>query len=405
MIDYTQFKSVVVLYCRAGGGHEQAAHAMVSQVKAVDDKIHLIMINIFDLIGARSARFFEKSIWGQAQEKEYIWIQEKLTCWLPLFDKFFYRSVCQSLMSVLTEHSVDHIIDTQPLGCQAIVDTAKAYSGLKSKRLLVEKVLTEIPGPRPSYFTLTIHKLPSENKEFVRLRVFDPAETVDTKTLTGLTSKQILNNLPPLRAGFLKESIFKSRELAIQIFSKQEQQLLLSMKGFPKTFHDDHFRVNIEEDRTNIALLLGANSSHRALKFYTMHLLHYYLRHELERAVSLFVFCPNSEIQKNLVDFYNSLVVDQRCLLFPVLKQTDSVIAPLYFHSDLTITKSGGLTSMELAWVRKKTMLIHKNPRMDLPSWEKDNAEYLIENHNASYINPDSLLSFLEKNRKIIDKR
>lgn len=398
MIDYTKSKKIAVVYCKAGGGHEAASIAVESQIKAINEKIEFIRLNIFDLIGQSCGDFFEKKIWGSTQEVESIWLQEKFISFLPFFDFLFSSTALKSFKTFLEMHSIDHVIDTQPLVTQAILASAMSHSEITKTSIIVEKVLTEIPSHRSSYFIQRIQKVSCAHKMHLRLRIFDPQNKINIAAQTGLEQHQIINTLPPLRRAFLDESLFTKKDLIIQCKDHEEIELLKSLPGVADKINNNTFNMSLDKDTKYITLLLGANSSHQALENYVEELLEHFKFQSPKKTIAIMAFCPNFEIQQRLVKIYLAKQMETTVQLFPISRQNDTVIAPLYHLSHLTITKSGGLTSMELATVRKSPMLLHKHPIKGLPSWEQDNAEYLINYCGAEFIDPNALRAKLSGN-------
>ena len=80
--------------------------------------------------------------------------------------------------------------------------------------------------------------------------------------------------------------------------------------------------------------------------------------------------------------------------------QCDDVIASLYYRSDATFTRSGGLTAMELMSVAQGQIWIHSETRhgtingeslgRGMPIWERGNASYLQEKKGARFITPET---------------
>ncbi len=82
--------------------------------------------------------------------------------------------------------------------------------------------------------------------------------------------------------------------------------------------------------------------------------------------------------------------------------QSDDVIATLYYRSDATFTRAGGLTAMELMSVAQGHIWIHSEIRhgnnddeklgRGMPIWEKGNANYLQQKKGAQFITPETFI-------------
>ena len=135
----------------------------------------------------------------------------------------------------------------------------------------------------------------------------------------------------------------------------------------------------------------------------------------------LFVFCNSHSGHKNsLLKRVHALIkklehFPHNLTVIPMCFQTDDVIASLYYRSDATFTRSGGLTAMELMSVAQGQIWIHSEVRhgtidgekleKGMPIWEKGNATYLQKKKGARFITPDSFIDcchpyFLPENSK-----
>jgi hypothetical protein len=91
--------------------------------------------------------------------------------------------------------------------------------------------------------------------------------------------------------------------------------------------------------------------------------------------------------------------------IIPFSFQLDDVIAPLFYRSNLTCTRSGGQTAMELMvvcsgeiWIHsetKKNPLKKEDPTSEellkgIPGWEAANALYLKSIKNAKIATPET---------------
>ena len=166
--------------------------------------------------------------------------------------------------------------------------------------------------------------------------------------------------------------------------------------------------VNLED---KVALMmLGANPNPAAILSYAKQFIHilqernYPLRKDL-----FFIFCSSQvKIKPGLRDQILDLVqktknYPQNLTIIPISHQNDHIVAPLLHRSNLTITRSGGLTSMELLSVSQGQILIHQEPTFitipkfiphshtfleGMPPWESGNADFLRIKKGARLITP-----------------
>jgi hypothetical protein len=124
--------------------------------------------------------------------------------------------------------------------------------------------------------------------------------------------------------------------------------------------------------------------------------------------IHLFVFCANHQPQqlslfKRVADFiYNWSDYPDSLTVIPMSFQGDDVIAPLFFRSDITCTRSGGQTAMELMSAGRGKIWVHSEAKKDngiltneellqgIPGWESANASYLQHVKNAEIVTPET---------------
>ena len=80
--------------------------------------------------------------------------------------------------------------------------------------------------------------------------------------------------------------------------------------------------------------------------------------------------------------------------IVPTPHQEDQAIAPLLQRTNTMITKSGGLSSMEILTACKGDIFIHEEPKKQnhpgMPLWEKGNARYLAHYKQAQFVTPST---------------
>ena len=136
----------------------------------------------------------------------------------------------------------------------------------------------------------------------------------------------------------------------------------------------------------------------------------------------LFVFCnKHTEHRNSLLKKGHSIIqkvkyFPDNLTVIPMCFQSDDVIASLYYRSDATFTRSGGLTAMELMSVAQGQIWIHSELRQKtingeilgrgMPIWERGNTIYLQKMKGARFITPETFIEccypyFLLENSKV----
>ena len=98
----------------------------------------------------------------------------------------------------------------------------------------------------------------------------------------------------------------------------------------------------------------------------------------------------------------NSLDFPKNASIFPISYQQDDALASIFFRSDVTITRSGGQTGIEIMSVGTGKNFIHSEVEFDennppkemdllkgLPAWEGGNALLIKERIGSRFIIPE----------------
>ncbi|MBN2479222.1 MAG: hypothetical protein JXA94_03255, partial [Parachlamydiales bacterium] len=124
----------------------------------------------------------------------------------------------------------------------------------------------------------------------------------------------------------------------------------------------------------------------------------------IEKTIFLFIYIANENDLFNFIyeSIKNNINYPQNLKIIPMSFQDDTTIAPLFFRSDATITRSGGSTILELLAVANGKVLIHSEGKLKqnlikgMPYWEVGNALYLKKFKNSELVNTDNFVDQLE---------
>lgn len=426
-------KTVLIVTSSGGGGHIQAANAKIHQIKTADPTCKII---VKDLLQKSCGHFWGNQLailWNSTQKKGYVRFLELLVSATPLYDIIFFLPIFMRTLKNLFLEDVDHIIDTQPLGLSALIHAVRLYNFLQNKNLVIEKILTEFPTKYATHYLEPIKRLSNNNKKLIRLITSPPLLEDDTTdadfwmSFAGLTKKQVLYQDLPIRPSFSQQkNTFKKNDkvlLNIATHTDKEHKLLTSMVNTTlDKINAQKGNICCQIDPSDIVftLMLGSQPTQKATLAYVQNLINLSRKIDPSTDVWLFVFCSQTKsppvnlqltiakLVKESVDFPKNLRV------FPVTSQNDKVIAPLFSRSSVTITRSGGVTAMELMTVANGEICIHKEDKASsfsdllensknlnfltyrgMPKWEYGNAAYLCHRKGAKMITPESFEKIL----------
>ena len=327
---------------------------------------------------------------------------------------------------MLLKEQVDRIIDTQPVGTAAIVKAIKCASYITKKPLQLEKVLTELPTKHTIHFFKPIKNLSHANRSLIRLittvPLLKPKQNAKAfwEKYCGLNESKISYENFPLRKGFEKyqkllDQPFQKIPIEIKVKNSLEKFLIadiLKKGNIPTEIYRNKMTLIIEPSDRVSTILLGSQPTEEAtIKYVKIFIKMVKLKQREEIRHLLFVFCNHDAIHRgSLLRRLHEIIQKEKYYpsslnIVPMCFQGDEVIAPLYFRSNATFTRSGGMTSMELMALSRGNIWIHSEIRKSskeihfskgMPCWEKGNAYYLREKKGAQFITPETFPKFCQ---------
>lgn len=413
-------KNLLLVTSSAGGGHIQAAQSKAIQSLSEDPNINIIQKDLLiDWVGYYLGKLFV-SIWNVSQKKGNLKILTFLSKNIPFADLLFWVRIFLKMISTLIREDIDQIIDTQPLGTCAMIKAIKIVRRIKGKPLTLEKVITELPTQQVLHFFKPIKGLSQKDRNFLSListtPLLKPKQTSNAFWMEncGLKEKEVRYEDFPLRTAFETyrhqlHTPIKQMKIAIQFKSDMEKILIT------ETIKRSHFNIKNEQNKLVImiepqdkvsTILLGSHPAEEATIQYIKSFIEITLQVG-DRGFRhlLFVFCDQQAYHRKslLHRVYDAIQKFEKypahLTIIPMCFQGDDVIAPLYYRSNATFTRSGGLTSMELMSVAQGQIWIHSEIKgaqnqtqlsKGMPIWEQGNAYYLKEKKGANFITPET---------------
>lgn len=410
-------KKVLILTSSGGGGLLQTAIAKEQQILLENQYTEIVKRDLLkDWIG------FGASLWDYAQKSGRVWILVFLLKGQKVADFVFWPRIFLSMLSLLFKENIDRVIDTQPVGTSALLKAMRLYNRFKKKKVVLEKVMIDLPTKEATHFFRSIKKLSKKDRCLVQLFTIDPllekGETNQEFWLKncGLSEEQIYYEKYPVRSSFKKYQN-KKRDtqpflIKIRYSSNEEKQMMkktFERGGILNHEREGFFEFVVAPTHKVITILLGSQPTYNSTIEYVKNVIRY--SEQLDQKVVLFVFCK--DFDKNNYPLFYSLCeyIASICRyplslsVIPFSFQKDDVLAPLFFRSDMTITRSGGGTAMELMSVMQGEMFIHsetksKDPsRKELlngiPGHEGGSACYLEQKVGAKIVTPELFSSFV----------
>jgi hypothetical protein len=412
-------QNFLLITTSGGGGHLQAAQAKKNELFAKYPNSIIIEKNIVETAGGRClGKFMIDFIWNSAQRKGSVLALNLCAYSIPLFDVLFWIPVFFQIYHLLKKHDIDHVIDTQPMATSSIATATYLYKKLFNKELLIEKVLTELPTVNSSHYLSPIKRLCLKNRNLIRLLTTTPllgnykTEQDFWLNQAGLRLDQVIHRSLPIRPSFIKMHSFskKDLEILIQLKDSSEKLLIENLLGSKATFENLRYRLKIRQQDYVVTLMLGSQPPQEASLSYVKSFIAFVKNFTNHANFWFFVFCSDKKFEPiPLQQQISSLIAatsnfPENLSIIPMSSQNDSVIAPLYFRSQATITKAGGITSMELLHTAQGQIWIHyEKPRSwqklleilrlatckGMPKWEYGNVLYLQNKKQAALMTPE----------------
>jgi UDP-N-acetylglucosamine:LPS N-acetylglucosamine transferase len=413
---------LLILTSSGGGGLIQAANAKEQEIRAKDPSICIARKDVLkDWLFHPLGKIFIHA-WNRAQIKGNVQLQAlfgwgQFYCDYVLWPNYF----CSALLTFFKE-DVDRVIDTQPMATSAILTALRLFNRVKGKNVKLEKVLVDLPTKKAIHFFRPIKALVKRNRRLLQLTTIPPlleeGQTLEEfwQTNCRLSDREISYEDVYVRQSFRQ---FQAKEKSAELFQvniriKNSEELQLMKKTFERgplraTFSEQGLAFSIAPEERVITILLGSQPAAESTFNYMQGFLQLAKEASLPKTPThLFIFTADGQGQCSLLrkisDFISTCKdYPSHVSVVPFSFQKDDVIAPLFYRSDLTCTRSGGQTAMELMCVSKGSIWIHSEAKSDgerelsneallrgIPGWESANADYLQRIRGAKLVTPET---------------
>jgi hypothetical protein len=421
----TQSASVLIITASGGGGLLQAAYAKEQQIRIGNPDAVILKKDVMrDWIGAGFGRFGVR-LWNGAQQSGRVWllsffgIAQRAVDW-ALWPRIFF----QAAWTLFKNRDISRVIDTQPLFTSAILKAIRLFNYWRGKAIHLEKIFVDLPTRQAIHFCRPIRKLSKKDKRYLRVHTLPPllAEGESPgqfwRSMCNLDEEAVCYDDSGIRHAFHRlkgapwpEGIYP---LKVSFQSEEEWRAIeqtASRGRLPLYRVGNQAQLHLKPEQTVATVLLGSQPAFSATQGYARQFVQQ-MQSTPSHEAALFLFCgPYAAARPGQKSLFQQVVEWARTIgdwppnltLVPMSFQDDSVIAPLFHRSDLTITRSGGQTVMELMAVARGMICIHSEAKTGersallsgIPGWEAGNALYLERARGAQIVTPDTCPSIL----------
>lgn len=419
-----------------GAGHIQATESIEKAI-TVRNKAHKKALNVFtiDFLKASVGNWIgQKSIdsWNGKQKREDVAAINKYLNYQWAEEWFLGIIVFFAFLFQLSKYNVDTVITAQPLGIKAIIRAVRVRNWFNRcfypsrKQIQVTMVMTDLPTEKTRNFLPPIKRLSANDRKVFKLVTMKPllapgqSQEQFWNKFAGLSLKkgEVYYDGAPVRRAFRELDPAKEiPQLSVKYASDEELKLMAATCGeaLHRKAADGKIVFDISPDDKVISLMLGGHACVEATKQYVQNLMRCLSKPGVSQQKHyLYVYCGKHGVgeKASLFKQIHDLVQAERLAgrlpnnlhVVPVTYQGDDEIAPMMARSNLTITKSGGLTAMEVHKVVQKKIFLHATLKgatettpeeelMDkgMPVWEAGNADYLRKMKGAAIVTPQTI--------------
>ena len=408
---------VLIITASGGGGHIQAARAKTHQLKTRFKNPTIFTRDlVLDWIGKRVGRGMA-DLWNYAQRSGNVYLQKSIYYSQPLCDyllgpKFFFKT-----LYFILRYDVDYLIDTQPVALGSMLKAAHLASWIKNKHIYLEKMIIELPTPKAIMYFNSIKRLNKKYLQHLHIKTSlplldkDQSEEEFWRHFCDVSENMVDTSSTPIRPMFQKDYSKIQKEdfpVSFQLHDDEEHELVarsLSLSNEEYTVRKDTLSLTLQPGDHVTTLMLGSFPSTEGVKSYVRQYVEILQEKQTPAPHYLFVFCSHKDSSNPLLHILHSLIdelmpFNNKICVLPFYFQDDEVIAPLLARSQITITRSGAITTHELLSVSQGRAFVHselKSPpftqerlKTAMPLWEEGNAEYLQKKIGARLIHPST---------------
>jgi hypothetical protein len=321
----------------------------------------------------------------------------------------------------LFEKNIDRVFDSQPLGNSAILKAIRIYNKKRNKHLILEKIVVDLPTPKSSHFFQSIKRLSKENRKLIRLITIEPlldkhkSDEAFWQFYCKIPLSQVSYEKYVIRQKFREkmeeEKVSKTENLFIRYKTAKEASVIRKILKIGKVSFSnrkDRFVFSIPKEAVVLTILLGSHPSLKGTFGYIKNLSTSIKT--CKKDFFIFAFCGECFAKPNLFSQIAILLskekINSHIKIIPMSYQQEDVIASLFSRSNITITRAGGQTAMELMALEMENMWIHSEAKetftledllKGIPAWEAGNAVYLLEKNKAKIVTPETFVQPLIK--------
>lgn len=422
--------NLMIITSSGGGGLLQSAIAIEQEQRQLDPNVNIIKKDLLMEWTGVLIGLFGKFFYNWTQRAGKVLLTNIFVNMNMYAEIVFNPLVFFGMLFNLFRYDIEKVIDNQPLSTKSIIRAIRFYNWYTGKNIILEKVFVDLPTREYRQLLKSIKNLSPKDKRFIKIFTIEPLLD-DEKTNEEywqknckISEEQIVYKKYIIRQNFKKfQGIEKPKsdfDLKTKFASLEERDFIKKCleKGHlkPKENENEFIFTLSPQDKLFI-ILLGSQPSSNAVFNYVKGITQKIRDSDSrDKKYSLIVFADKfSTVKQTMFHKIHSLIntienYPSNLSIVPMSFQNDEVISALFHRGDLTITRSGGHTIMELMAVSKGNKWIHSETKRNhvkevpsyekllkgIPCWELGNARYLHDKFNGDIVTPEIIYQKLE---------
>lgn len=392
-------KYVLLITCTVGYGHQAAAMNIEQALRRENPEIEILLLDTRQYFPSLVGKLSDQ--WDNQLRKGRFSISEVVNFQGPyeyFYEWFLDRRLSRDILKLFEQYPIDTVYDMQPV-LTHIIYKAIAKACQKNQRTVpYHKILTDLPTHRNlSYFTgLKQTKIQPQTP----LKIHAP----DPLLRAGETTESFWRKHCKLPSSHLDETY--ALPVNPHYLQKPSNPNTLTIKVESEWKIDLH----LSDDIYVTSLMMGSQGVN-IIYDYVLRYLDQLEKTQPKQPHYFFIACSKNEALYNslrelLINHPLHQTTPHR--IIPLRMQTMDAVASLMWRSDQIIIRSGGISSLEqLAISRGRKdnppkLWIHSGYRGEDPgallnhiyTWERGNAEYLMQFSGAKVTTPKMIEFF-----------
>lgn len=414
-------ENVLIITSAGGGGLLQTANAKEQEVRNQNPDAKIIKKDLLLEWVKRPFGAWSVKKWDKAQREGNYKSLAFLFKSQPISEIVFWPQIFFKVLRVLFKEDIDRVIDTHPVGTSATIKAIRYYNKRRKKNIVLEKVVVDLPTPSTTHFFRPVKRLKPKDKKHLRLITIDPllspkeTETEFWEKNCALSKDQIVYQYYPIRQVFKKYQNLpiENNPIAISFQAHSFEERSMTEQALSRSFmiskeKEDGWSLTIDPKDSLFTILLGSQPAMDATLQYIKKITELARNSTKDANYIIFVFssyhvADGPSLFQKVYELAVKEDLPPNVSILPLSFQKEEMIAPVFHRSNVTFTRSGGQTAMELLAVMKGQMFIHSEAKetdrealiKGIYGWESGSAIYLEHKKGAKIVTPQTFEPFI----------